>query len=189
MNYKRFGLLSLILSIFIVGAVISLCFIKTDTNGEKLNLTEPSKFIYYDSSVVGTPVESGSQKYDKIYAEFKNITKLSMFSRLASGGKLNESPREELASKVESGYSSSQMKTENTCLEVCFSEKQTQIVETDGNRHVIEFYSLLFIISKSGTREIAMYFDTKNVENHTYEGLPFYVRGNTETLNRAVFAQ
>ena len=188
MNYKRFGLISLILSIFVIGAVVSLCFIKTDTNGEKLNIGEPAKFIYYDSSIVGTTVESGTEKFDKIYAEVQNITNLSIFSRLASGGKLDESPREELASKVESGYSSSQMKTENTCLEICFNEKQTQIVETEGNRHVIEFYSLLFVVSTSGTREVAMYFDTKNVENHTYVGLPFYVRANTEGVNKAIFA-
>ena len=143
---------------------------------------------YYDSSVAGTTIESSNEKFNSVCAELNDMTKLSIFSRLISGGKLDESPREELSSKIETGYASSAMKTENTCLEVCFSEKQTQIVETDGNRHVIEFYSLLFIVSKSGTREIAIYFDTKNVENHTYEGLPFYVRGNTESLNKAIFA-
>ena len=188
MNYKKFGLFSLILSLLIIGAVVSLVFVKTDTRGEKLNMGTPSKFIYYDSSISGTTIDSENSKFEKVASELKNITTLSLFDRLISGGKLDESPREELTSKIESGYASSTMKTENTCLEVCFSEKQTQIVETEGNRHVIEYYSLLFIVSKSGTREIAIYFDTKNVENHTYEGLPFYVRGNTESLNKAIFA-
>jgi len=188
MNYKRFGLVSLILSVLIIGAVISLCFIKTDTKGEKLNITEPSKFIYYDSSVVGNEVASGTTKFDRIYTELKNMTNLSIFNRLVSGGKLDESPRAELSSKTEAGYSSSQMKTENTCLEVCFNTKQTQILETDGNRHVIEYYSLLFVVSKSGTREVAIYFDTKNIDNHTYTGLPFFVRANTEGINKAIFA-
>ena len=188
MNYKKFGLFSIILSVLIIGAVISLVFIKTDTRGEKLNIGTPSKFIYYDSSISGTTIDNTDDKFDNVCLEFKNITNLSIFDRLVSGGKLDESPREELASKIESGYASSSMKTENTCLEVCFSEKQTQIVETNGNRHVVEYYSLLFVISKSGTREIAMYFDTKNVENHTYEGLPFYVRGNTERLNNTIFS-
>ncbi|MBQ7579495.1 MAG: hypothetical protein IJT25_03085 [Clostridia bacterium] len=188
MNYKRFGLLSLILSVIIIISVISLVFIKTDTNGEKLNIGEPSSFIYYDSSITGTTIDKTSAKFESVYSEVKNMTKLSVFSRLVSGGSLNESPREEISSKIESGYSSSQMKTENTCLEICFDTKQTQIVETNGNRHVIEFYSLIFVISKSGTREVAIYFDTKNVSTHTYEGLPFYVRANTESLNKAVLA-
>ena len=182
MSFKKFTIIAVVLSAIIIAVSLTLCFVKTDTYGEKLRLSSPNYFVVYDGSEAGTKISSNSADYQALSSEFLKFTSVSIFSRLVFNGVLDEDVVQEQASNISAGYYTSAMKHQNTCLEACFEEKQTQIISIDGNTKVVEYYSLLFEISSSGTRNVYIYFDSDNITNHTYTGLPLVVTGNTENL-------
>lgn len=182
MGFKKFSIFAIIISAVIIAVSLTLCFVKTDTYGEKLNLSAPEYFVVYDGSEAGTKIDSSNADFEKLSNAFLSMTNVSIFSRLVFAGVLDEDVSQEQITNISAGYYSSTMKHQNTCIEACYNEKQAQIVNIDGNTRVIEYYSLLFEISSSGTRRVYIYFDSDNITNHTYNGLPLITTGNTETL-------
>lgn len=181
MDYKKFGIVAIIISSVIVVTCIVLCFIKTDT---PLTISTPSTFYLYNNSTTATQITENedSEKFNRIYSSLKDMTSLNVFVRLAQGGKLDEKPSQDVDCEI--GYYSNQLKQENLCLEVVFDEIQRQIIQIDGNTKVLEYYSMLFVVEKSGTHTVAIYLN-QNSGNRVYTGLPMLVRANTTNLFNA----
>lgn len=159
MNFKKFAIIaSVFISVIIITMVVLACI---PVNFE-LGVDEPKYFKYYvNSSTDGG--EKSSEESPKIYNNlnklFKKSTKLSVFDYMTKGLSLKAKPTQDTEKKF-SPYTTN-MKEKNVCLEVVFENKQTVVVEIDGDTKVIEFYSLFMILNESSrAHEVALYFST-----------------------------
>lgn len=179
MNYKKFGLVSLIISAIVIVVSVSLFFIKTDS---PLNVGEPSYFVIYDNSISGNKIEKTNEKFDDIKKAFLNMTEMNIFDRVIQGGKLGEAPTQDIFAE-NTYYFTAQIKMENVCLEVVFDEMQHQIVSINGNTKFIEYKRLIFVIDESAPHLVSIY--TCVGADGVYIDLPLTVRANTAELYKA----
>lgn len=163
MTYKKFGLIALIMSVVMVVSTLCLCGFK---KGDPLTVDTPYKFIVYNHKISGTEATetNNTENYEKLKAAFVDMTNLSIFKRLVSGGKMNEQPSQDIEGDY--SYFVDAWKQDNICLEIKFDTKQHQLVSIDGNKKVLEFSSLMIVL-KPETKVTAIYINT-------YEGTPDY---------------
>lgn len=179
MNYKKFGLFSLIISVLIVSFCVSMMFIKTDA---PLNVTTPASYKIYKYATQADEVLSTDERFDEITDAFLNITEMTIFNRIVQGGKLDELPSLDVDSKY--GYFLKQTKLDNVCLEVIFSATQSQIVSIDGNTRMIDYLRMIFVVSKSEPHIVAIY-TSPTVDGSYSDSLPIIVRADTTALYNA----
>ena len=182
MNYKKFGLVSIVIAVVIVAVCVVLCFIPSST---PLNISTPAYFNIYNHSTAATQItkENNEAKFNLINSCLQDMTQMSVFSRVAQGGKLDEKPSQD--EDYEIGYFSTQLKQENLCLEVVFSDLQRQIVEVDGNTKVLEFYRMIFVVNGEGAQVLPIYLNHNAGNDNLYTGLPMLVRTNMVNLYNA----
>lgn len=183
MTYKKFGIVAIVISALIVISCIVLCFI--ETNNEPLRFTSAPKTIYlYNHGTQATAVteEDNSEKFNRIFANVKDMTSISIFTRFAQGGKIDELPSQDVDCEI--GYYSNALKQENLCIELVFDQVQQQLIQIDGNEKVVEYYSMLFVVNEGGAHVVAVYLN-QNTSNRVYTGLPMLVRADTTNLYNA----
>ena len=163
MSYKKFGLIALIMSVIMVVSTLCLCGFK---KGEPLTVNAPNEFIVYNHKISGTKVSetNNSENFEKLKNAFTNMTKLSIFKRLISGGNMNEQPSQDFYGDY--SYFVNVWKQDNVCLEIKFETKQHQLVSINGNKKVLEFSSLMIVL-KPETKITAIYINT-------HDGTPDY---------------
>lgn len=183
MNYKKFGLVAIIISALIVVSCIVLCFI--ETNNKPLTFAGNPKTIYiYNHATQATQVneEDNGEKFNRIFSNVKSMTSINIFTRFAQGGKIDELPSQDVDCEI--GYYSNALKQENLCIELVFDSVQQQLIQIDGNEKVLEYYSMLFVVKEGGAHTVAVYLN-QNTSNRVYTGLPMLVRADTSNLYNA----
>lgn len=180
MNLKRFSIISAVIIGLIITTIITLACIKVD-NG--LGLDDPSKIIFYSKSTVGTQysLEETPSKYNKANKLYKEMTNLSVIDYMITGKSLKLEPSQDVNQKYDTWKDVN--KSNNYCLELIFDEKQSIIVNVDGNTRVVEFYSLIMILQKSSNgKEAVMYFSTSEGTSKNYSTSPILVNAKQNDL-------
>lgn len=178
MSYKKFGLIALIMSVVMVVSTLCLCGFK---KGEPLTVDAPNEFIVYNHKISGTKVSeaNNSENFEKLKSAFANMTKLSIFKRLITGGKMNEQPSQDFYGDY--SYFVNDWKQDNVCLEIKFETKQHQLVSIDGNKKVLEFSSLMIVL-KPETKIAAIYINTHDGTPNYSNKHPLLVRADLTEL-------
>lgn len=161
MNFKKFAIVA---SVFIGFIIITMVVLGCVHVNMELEVDEPKYFKYY----VNSSSDGGEKNADdspKIYKNlnklFKKSTSLSVFDYMSKGLSLKAKPTQDTENQF-SPYATN-MKEENVCLEVVFENKQSLVVEIDGDTKVIDFYSLFMIVNESSkAQEVALYFSTSS---------------------------
>lgn len=166
MNFKKFAIVASVFIGVVFTLMIVLGCIHVDNSFE---IDEPSKIIYYVKSSVGVErTKSESPKvYENITEKFNKSIKLTVFDYMAKGLSLNAKPGQ-AGSTDYSSYTAT-LKENGVCVEYIFSDKQSIVVEVDGNTKVVEFYSFIMEVKDSSrAKEVALYFSTSSGEYKDY---------------------
>jgi len=166
----------------IIVASFVLGFVKTKS---PLNQETPSKFYIYDNSAVAQTVtkESDPELFDKLCAELENLTNISVAARLIQGGSVNEQPSQD----IDQNYGEitvDLVKHTSLVLEVVWENKQQQIVEINGDKKVLEYYSCAIVLDDTAPQllPICLSQSTPSSVKREYKGSPMLVRGTTAGL-------
>lgn len=166
MNFKKFAIVACSFVLIILATMITLGCVKVNS---KLDIDEPTTFVYYVKSTVGVKKSSDEPKiYNNLKKYVNEMTDLSIFDYMAKGISLKAKPGQDYDNQYIYSYS---MKENGVCLEMQFDKTQSIVVEIDGNTKVIEFTGLLMEIkSSSKAQEVALFFSTSTGESKTYDG-------------------
>ena len=181
MNLKRFSIISAIIIGLLIATLITLACVKVD-NG--LSINDPSKIIVYTKSTVGTEYseEKTPAKYKKVKKLYNEMTNLSVIDYMITGKSLRLEPSQDLDQEYPT-WDNSKNKSNYYCVELIFDEKQSIIVNIDGNTKVIEFYALIMTIQKSNlSREVAVYFSTTEGTSKNYSSSPILINAKQNGL-------
>ena len=180
MNLKRFGIIASIIIVLIIATTIVLGCVKVN-NG--LDLDQPSKIVIYNKSSVGVEYtsETTPSKYNKVKEMYEEMTSLSVFDYMLNGISLNQQASQDLSQDYATWKESN--KSNNYCLELIFSEKQSVVVSINGNTKVVEFYALIMTIEESSHgKETALYFSTSSGTSKSYSTSPILVTAKQSKL-------
>lgn len=173
MTIKKFTIFtSIIIGIIIVTSIVLGC-VKID-NGLKFD--EPQKFKVYAKSSIGLEYskETTPSKYNELNNLYKEMTNLSIFKYMINGVGLDIEPGQDMAENEDSWLESN--KSNYYCLEVIFEDKQSTVVNVNGDTKVVEFYALIMKVEKSVTgKEVALYFSTSEGSSKSYSKNPLLV--------------
>lgn len=166
MNFKKFAIVACSFVLIILATMITLGCVKVNS---KLDVDEPTTFVYYVKSTVGVKKSSDEPKiYNNLKKYVNEMTDLSIFDYMAKGISLKAKPGQDYDNQYVYGYA---MKENGVCLEMQFDKTQSIVVEIEGNTKVIEFTGLLMEVkSSSKAQEVALFFSTSTGESKTYDG-------------------
>lgn len=189
MNFKRFAIIA---SVFIGLIIVTLTTLGCIHINNALEIEEPSKIVYYVKSAVGvTRTEKESPKvFNTIKEKFNKSTNLSVFDYMAKGISLKSNPTQDYNNEF-SPYSAT-LKENGVCLEFIYENKQSIVVEIDGNTKVVEFYSFIVEVKNSASaNEIALYFSTSSGEYKDYDNAgknPIVIVAKQKSLHKYIMS-
>lgn len=165
MNIKKFAIVSCCFVLLILATIITLGCVKVNS---KLDIDEPTTFVYYVKSSVGVKKSSDEPKiYNNLKKCVKEMTDLSIFDYMVKGISLKAKPCQDYNNKYKYSYD---LKEKGICLEMQFDKTQSIVVEIDGNTKVIEFTGLIMQVKDSSkAQEVALFFSTSTGESKTYK--------------------
>lgn len=188
---KVFSIISACLAGLVVVFVVCTCLIKTNI---PLEYGKPKFITVYNQSTTAigsTEFQSGTDNYNKVLKELKNVTNVSIFNRLVNGGTLTDKPQQDLDNKLSSW--STEMKLKNIVVELTFDKQQDAVVYYDGNSKVVSYWCLLYVIPlNSDFNEIIIYYSTTNdstnsaKENSYKECSPIVLNGMSGEFKKFV---
>lgn len=184
MTIKRFSIIaSIIIGIVLITSIVLSC-VKID-NG--LNIAQPDKIIIYKESSTGVEFsqEQRPGDFNKLNNLYKNSTRLSIMDHLLNGRNIKELPSQDLDEEYGNWLVSN--KENNYCVELIFDEKQSTVVEIEGNTKVVEFYGLIMIVEKSTLgHEVAMYFSNSTSSSKSYTKAPILISAKQNGLYKFI---
>ena len=165
MNFKKFAIVACSFVVLILAIMITFGCVKVNS---KLDIDEPTTFIYYVKSSVGVKKSSDEPKiYNNLKKYVNEMTDLSLFDYMVKGISLKAKPSQDYNNKYKYGYD---LKENGICLEMQFDKTQSIVVEIDGNTKVIEFSGLIMQVKDSSkAQEVALFFSTSTGESKTYK--------------------
>lgn len=165
MNIKKFAIVSCCFVLLILATIITLGCVKVNS---KLDIDEPTTFVYYVKSSVGVKKSSDEPKiYNNLKKYVNEMTDLSIFDYMVKGISLKAKSGQDYNNKYKYSYD---LKEKGICLEMQFDKTQSIVVEIDGNTKVIEFTGLIMQVKDSSkAQEVALFFSTSTGESKTYK--------------------
>ena len=168
MDLKKFSIFSSI----IIGSMMILCivfsFIVIPTPFRVSEEPNSITVYNYQKSSTGTTytkTNSGKKTYEKLYAEFVNMTNLSVFERAASGVNIYSKATQDLN---QSQPTWANAKSNNITMELSFKNKQSIILSINGNTKQIDFYGLAFVVNNYNfVNDIILYYKTTSTGSYT----------------------
>lgn len=165
MNIKKFAIVSCCFVVLILATIITLGCVKVNS---KLDIDEPTTFVYYVKSSVGVKKSSDEPKiYNNLKKYVNEMTDLSIFDYMVKGISLKAKSGQDYNNNNKYSYD---LKEKGICLEMQFDKTQSIVVEIDGNTKVIEFTGLIMQVKDSSkAQEVALFFSTSTGESKTYK--------------------
>ena len=165
MNIKKFAIVSCCFVLLILATIITLGCVKVNS---KLDIDEPTTFVYYVKSSVGVKKSSDEPKiYNNLKKYVNEMTDLSIFDYMVKGISLKAKSGQDYNNKYKYSYD---LKEKGICLEMQFDKTQSIVVEIDGNTKAIEFTGLIMQVKDSSkAQEVALFFSTSTGESKTYK--------------------
>ena len=184
MTVKKFSILtSIIVGIIFITTIILGC-VKAD-NG--LNLSAPKSIILYNenSIIVELTKEATPSKYKTASNKYNDMTKLNMFDYMFSSKSIKDKPTQDLAQKYATWNKVN--KTNKYTFELVYDEKQTVVVEIDGDTRVVEFYALIMTIDDSiFAKDVLLYFSKTKGNERKYTTSPIIIKGKQRALYKYI---
>lgn len=181
MNFKKFAIIAAsFLGLIFIAMIVLACIHVNDG----LDIKKPDTYnVYVESrTALGGYTENDTPKvYSKIDKLYKEMTNLNLMDYMAKGMSFKSvNPGQNLDKDDEFDES---IKEKGICLELVFDEKQTIVVEIDGNTKVIEFYSIIMQVeNQRKCREISVYFSTSTGSYKTYQSNAILIVGKQNKL-------
>lgn len=184
MTLKKFGIISsVIVSILVVITIVLSC-VKVNCG---LMLSAPSKFLLYNETSVSIALTEKNNPGDfkKMNELYNQMTNLSIINYMVNNKAIKSKPGQDLDDKYSRWIGTN--KSENVCLELIYDDKQTIIVEVDGDTKIIEFYGLIMIVNNNVIgSEVAIYFSTSESETKSYSQNPILVNAKQNKLYKFI---
>lgn len=181
MNFKKFAIIAAsFLGLIFIAMIVLACIHVNDG----LEISKPDTYNVYINSrtATGGYTENDTPKvYSKIDKLYKEMTNLNLVDYMAKGMSFKSvKPGQNLEKGDEFDES---VKESGICLELVYEEKQTIVVEIDGNTKVIEFYSIIMQVeNQRKCREISVYFSTSSGSYKTYQENAILIVGKQSKL-------
>lgn len=187
---KIFSIIAASVTAGILIFISVLCFVKKNVY---IEYGTPERiYIYYKSTTDTASFDSTNKKFDKLLAEIKNMTKMSLFNRLVHLNTLNTEVYQDLDGKYSKWETT--MKQDNLVIELYFGTKlQDSIVYYEKDSKVVSYYYLTYVIPTSGNlNEMAVYFcdttdSTASVKDKNYQShKPLIITGYNKNIIKFV---
>ena len=186
MKLKTFSIISSIfIGVIIILSIVLVC-VKTTT---AFTCSAPSTINVYNHKTVSTSYTKTDTpvNYEKLWAEIKNIGKLSVLDRIVNKYEIDDKISQDIQGKNGKWDSEADTnnKKENIVIELEFEEKQSQIIYVDGDSKLIEYKKLIFVAPEDGkSRELVVYFMIS--DGSAYSTNPFLIHGNCKNLIKVI---
>ena len=180
MNLKKFSIISSIIIGILIVTLVTLSLIRVD-NG--MTLDEPSKIIFYPKTTAGVHYtkEETPSKFNQAKKLYEEMTNLSVLDYMLAGKSLKQDPSQDVNQLYKTWTESN--KTNSLCMELIFEEKQSVVINVDGNTKVVEFYGLIMMLEKTALgHEVAMYFSTSTGTSKSYSTSPILIHAKQTKL-------
>jgi len=186
MNAKKFAIVACCFIAVIIASMITLGCIKVN---DAPDMDTPSKYVVYAFDSNGTERNPDTPKdFNKIDKAVKQSTNLNLFDYMAKGKSLKARAWQDIDGKLgafKEGY-----KSDGICLEMIFEEKQSIVVEIDGNTRVIDFTGLIMQVKNSRkASDVALYFSTSTSDTYkSYQENPIVIVAKQNKLYEVLSA-
>lgn len=169
MNAKKF---SIVVGIFLAIIAVTMVVLACVRVGYDAQIAEPTTYVVYAKSK-GTGKsynKENTERYSKLSGLVKNMTSLNIIDYMAKGMSLKAKPSQDYDNKYKW---SDNYKMDGYCLELIYDDKQTMIVEIDGNTKVVEYTALFIKVDgKWSADEVAVYFSNSTGTQKSYQENP-----------------
>lgn len=153
----------------VVVFLITLSFIKTNIplGFNYADIYQINIFNRSTTSVGGREFTSEDDEFEEILDKLNDITNLPIFTRLASGGNINDKVEQDLGG-IFNNYTT-EMKQRYVAVEIVFSEPQDFVVYYDGDSRVITSWAIIYVIVPGTQYDEVLVFHSQTNDSSTRE--------------------